>query len=696
LIFRGKRVVNWDPKLKTSVSDIETLRQVTRGRLYHIRYPFADGSGSVTIATTRPETMLADVAVAVHPSDTRYEGKVGKMLTLPLQNREIPLISDIYPDPEFGTGAVKITPAHDANDYQVGVRHGLPMPVVLDPDARITAQGPYFGMDRKEAREAIVADLEAGGFLVEIEDHELALIISDRSGEVIEPLLSEQWFCDQPKLAEPVIAAVQAGDIAFHPDRYQRIFLDWMENIREWCISRQLWWGHRIPVYYTEEGTPFAAMSWDDAQAKAGDQPIVRQDDDVLDTWFSSGLWPFATLGWPEKTADLATFYPTSVLVTDRNIINLWVARMAMMGYDLMGARPFSDVMIYATVLNEKGQRMSKSLGTGVDPMGVIESKGADALRWTLLSQTGANQDLRYSEKKTDESRNWANKIWNAVRFVLLNRGEERPVATEDLTAIDRWLRSRLAQTEAEVRAAYDGYDLQAACHTLQRFFWNEVCDWYIEVSKPRLNNPAEAAVPRAILLEAIEAFVRMLHPIMPHLTEEVWSFLGTEGFVMEAAWPVLPTDYRDEAVEARVERAFEVTRSLRALRASLGVSAMATVDAAYFVGDLDGLEFVVASQAWVTNLQAGKPSGRFIAATAAGVDLFLPVEGLVDPEKELARLDKEVVRLTDELTKMEARLANPAFAERAKPEAVEKASADIADLRERLEKARERRNLFG
>ena len=345
LVFRGKRVVNWDPKLKTSVSDIETVRQTLPGKLYHVRYPFADGSGHVTIATTRPETMLADVAVAVHPSDERYRGLTGKMLTLPLSGREIPLIEDIYPDPAFGTGAVKITPAHDANDYAVGARHNLPMPVVLDESANISAEGPYKGMRREEARKAIVADLEAGGFLERIEDHEIPIVISDRSGETIEPLLSEQWFVDQPKLAAPVIEAMKKGKTKFHPARFDGIFLDWLENIREWCVSRQLWWGHRIPVWYTEGGEAFAGLSQEDAQRKAGDKPLVRQDADVLDTWFSSGFWPFVTLGWPDQTDDLKRFYPTSVLVTDRNIINLWVARMMMSGLDLLGKKPFGDVM---------------------------------------------------------------------------------------------------------------------------------------------------------------------------------------------------------------------------------------------------------------------------------------------------------------------------------------------------------------
>ena len=495
LIFRGKRVVNWDPVLQTSVSDIETERRMVRGKLYFIRYPYADGSGHVVIATTRPETMLADVAVAVHPSDPRYKDKVGRELMLPLVNRKIPIIADVYPDPEFGSGAVKITPAHDANDYAVGQRHNLPMPVILDERAKVTAEGGvYAGLDRIEARKRIVADLEEGGFLERIDDHEIALVVSERSGEPIEPLLSEQWFADQVELAKPVLKAMEEGAIRFTPERYNRIFVEWLENIRDWTLSRQLWWGHRIPVYYDAEGNAFAALSWDDAQAKAGDAKIVRQDDDVLDTWFSSGLWPFAVLGWPETTEDLKTRYPTSTLVTDRNIINLWVARMSMMSLDLLGTVPFHDVFIYATVLTEDGRRMSKSLGTGVDPMGVIETVGADAIRFTLLSQTGSNQDIRYSEKKTEESRNFCNKIWNATRFVLMNTPDGKPSESGPLAPADQWILSRLHATESAVKQAYEQFDLQVASQHLYKFWWSELCDWYIEVTKSRLTNPA---VPR-------------------------------------------------------------------------------------------------------------------------------------------------------------------------------------------------------
>jgi len=698
LIFRGKRVVNWDPKLQTSVSDIETLRDVRRGKLYHIRYPYTDGSGEIVIATTRPETMLADVAVAVHPSDARYKDKVGKTLLLPLVNRQIPIIADPYPDPAFGTGAVKITPAHDANDYQVGVRHSLEMPIILDLEARISLPGPYFGMDRNEARKQIVHDLEQQGFLIKIEDHEIPIVISDRSGEVIEPLLSEQWFCDQPALAKRVIEAVKSGEVKFHPSRYDRIFIEWMENIREWCLSRQLWWGHRIPVYYAEDGSHFAALSWDEAQAQAGDKKIVRQDEDVLDTWFSSGLWPFATLGWPEQTEDLKRFYPTSCLVTDRNIINLWVARMMMMGYDLAGARPFSDVMIYATVMREDGRRMSKSLGTGVDPMEIITSIGADALRYTLLSQTGENQELRYSERKTEEARNFCNKIWNATRFVLMNiQGPVEEPAT--LTTVDKWLLSRLYQTEQTVKAAYDGYDIQSACQALYRFFWSELCDWYIEVSKPRLSDPADRATPQWVLLTALDAFLRMMHPVMPHITEELYSHLPIAGkpeFIMSASWPVIPATFEQPDAETEIERTFEIVRAFRALRAELDLPPIKSIPLAYIEGDLQGNEGVFLSQGWVQELRQGRPAdGAFVSTTAEGVDIYLPISGLVDAEKELARLVKEEEKVKSDLAKTETKLANPQFTERAKPEVVEKEQTALLALREQLTKIEQRRKLF-
>ncbi len=698
LIFRGKRVVNWDPILQTSVSDIETERKTVRGKLYYVRYPFADGSGDVVIATTRPETMLADVAVAVHPSDARYTGLVGKYLILPLLNRDIPLISDIYPDPAFGSGAVKITPAHDANDYQVGIRHGLPMPTILDERARIILEGTkYHSLDRLEARKQVVADLEEGGFLVKIEDHEIPILISERSGEVIEPLLSEQWFVDQPKLAERVIPHVKAGDVKFHPPRYERIFLDWLENIREWCISRQLWWGHRIPIYYTADGTPIAAMSQADAEQKSG-QAIVRQDEDVLDTWFSSGLWPFATLGWPHDSSDLKRFYPTSTLITDRNIINLWVARMMMMGYDLTGEKPFSDVIIYATVLREDGRRMSKSLGTGIDPMTIISTIGADALRYTLLSQTGENQDIKYSDRKTEEARNFANKIWNATRFVLLNV-ESTPAEPTQFEIVDQWLLSRLAATEKEVRRAYDEFDLQSACQALYRFFWSEMCDWYIEVTKSRLANQETKAVPQWVLLTAINAFLKMMHPIMPHITEELYSHLPLKdkaAFIMAEAWPQIPDSWTNPQAESTVERWFTITRALRGLRAEVGLDAKSQIPSVHFVGDLQGGDAVIQSQARASALVLGVPTGpKSISTTIGGVDLYLPIEGLIDMEKELGRLGREAQKTREDLDKLQLRLTNPQFTERAKPEVVARETELAAELQDKLQKIQIRIQLF-
>lgn len=700
LIFRGWRVVNWDPVLQTSVSDIETERKTIRGKLYYIRYPFADGSGHVTIATTRPETMLADVAVAVHPSDKRYEGKVGKMLVLPLMNREIPLIADMYPDPAFGSGAVKITPAHDPNDYQVGVRHNLPMPVLLDQRAKITeAGGIYAGLDRQEARKRIVADLEEQGFLEKIDDHEIPILISDRSKEAIEPLLSEQWFCDQAALAGPAIDVVRTGKVKFHPERYDKIYLDWMENIREWCISRQLWWGHRIPVYYTEDGEAFAGLNWDDAQRKAGDKKIVRQDDDVLDTWFSSGLWPFATLGWPEETEDLKRFYPTNLMVTDRNIIYLWVSRMIMMGLDFRKEIPFEDVFIYATVLTEDGKRMSKSLGTGVDPMDVIQKIGADALRYTLLSQTGANQDIRYSERKTEEARNFCNKIWNATRFVLMNvdEGGRPELGDRPLEDVDKWLLNRLAATEKAVKAAYESYDLQSACQALYRFFWSELCDWYIEVAKPRLNDPAQREVPQWVLLGCIDTFLRMLHPVMPFITEELYSYLPIEKsseFLMSASWPALPEKFAYPEVEEKIERVFEVTRAMRALRADLALTPGAVIPVAYFEGDLGGAEWILKSQGWVEDLRQGAPSETCISTNILGVDLHLPL-GDVDKGKELERIGREQAKKEEDLGKMEQRLGDATFIERAKPEVVERTRQQAEELREQIAKLQARRKLF-
>ena len=699
LIYRGLRVVNWDPVLQTSVSDIETERKTVKGKLYHIRYPFKDGSGEVIIATTRPETMLADVAVAVHPSDSRYEGKVGKTLVLPLVGREIPLISDQYPDPEFGTGAVKITPGHDPNDWEVGQRHGLEVLVVLDSKAKVTHEGIYKGLDRIEARKRVVADLEEQGFLVKIDDHEIPILISSRSGEVIEPMASEQWFVRQTQLAAPAIEAIKSGEVKFVPERFGGIAIDWLENIRDWCISRQLWWGHRIPVYYTESGTPYAAFSWEEAQSLAGDEKIVRQEDDVLDTWFSSGLWPFATMGWPNETEDLATFFPTSLLVTARDIIYLWVSRMMMMSLDFTGKIPFSEVMIYATVLTEDGKRMSKSLGTGIDPIETINTKGADALRFALLSQTGANQDIRYGDKRSDDARGFCNKIWNAARFILMNAGDTWPNEPENLEIIDKWLLSRLKSTEEVVRGAYEAKDIQLASQTLYHFFWSEVCDWYIEITKPRLEDPAQKEVPIWVLLKTLDCFLKMLHPIMPFITEEIHSHLPSaesSNLMVELAWPDLSNFEVDRQAEAKVESWFDAVRAFRAMRAELGVNPREQIAAAYVEGSMEGGLEVFRTQAWVKEVVAGRPTGAFISSSTGSFDLHLPTEGLIDPVKELARIDAEITKKAAEKQRIDDRLSNPQFVERAKPEVIDRDRQSQEELARLLEKLQERRTLFG
>ena len=708
LIYRGKRVINWDPGLRTSVSDIEMNDEVRRGKLYHINYPFEDGSGHVTIATTRPETMLADVAVAVNPNDKRYDGLVGKKLILPILRVEIPLIADEYPDPEFGTGAVKITPAHDPNDFEVGKRMGLDfndikqVPVCIGEDAKVIAEGtPFHGLDRFEARKRIVEELEKEGYLEKIEDYDIPLKISDRSGQVIEPLLSEQWFCSMKPLAAPAIEAVRNGKIKFTPERYADVYLRWMEEIRDWCLSRQLWWGHRIPVYYGEHGTPYAAMSEAEARDQAGGP--VSQDPDVLDTWFSSALWPFATLGWPEKTEDLLKFYPTDVLVTARDIIYLWVARMIMDGLDQMKEIPFSDVYIYATVLTESGQRMSKSLGTGIDPIEYIDQFGADAMRFALLVQTGHNQEIRFGEKRIEEARNFCNKIWNASRFALMNIGDDyTPVELPGKAALeDRWILSRLAKTTKEVGEALDDYNMMSACKSLQEFFWGEFCDWYIELAKDRLGATTDGTVvgdantARTVVVTVLDNFCKLAHPFMPHITEEISRMLpGAKDnqFLDYEGWPSLPDEWIDEHAEATMASQMEIVRAVRSLRQDSGINPKQTLPALYIEGPAV-FDEIIKSQAKFERIERGKPDGDHVTISAEGADFHLPLDGLIDKNKEVERITKAVAKLEKDLAGSMQRLNNPQFSERAKPEIVQRErdsaaalSRELASLKARLE----------
>jgi valyl-tRNA synthetase len=695
LIYRGKRIVNWDVGLQTTVSDIETNDEVRRGKLYHFRYPFEDGSGYVVIATTRPETMLADVAVAVNPKDGRYAGLVGKQIRLPLVGRVIPLIADEYPDPEFGTGAVKVTPAHDANDFEIGVRMGIDfesVPICIDGKGKVIAEGtPYHGLDRYDARKKITADLEAQGLVEKIEDYDVPLKISDRSGQVIEPLLSEQWFCKMKPLAAPAIEAVDSGKIRFVPERYAEVYLNWMNNIKDWCLSRQLWWGHRVPIYYTSGGTPIAAMSMQEAERLAGE--TVTQDEDVLDTWFSSALWPFATLGWPNETRDLKTFYPTDVLVTARDIIYLWVARMVMDGLDQMREIPFKHVYIYATVLTEEGKRMSKSLGTGIDPLEYIEKFGADAMRFSLLVQTGYNQEIRFGDKRIEEARNFCNKIWNASRFAFGHIGDESG-GEGDLEIEDRWILSRLRNCLETATSSVQAYNMMEACKALHEFFWSEFCDWYIEAVKPRLNDEASARAPRAVLLTVLDAFYKAMHPFMPHITEELWHQLPgvrSDAFLDCEAWPDASQFQRDEEAEEMMRKRMGIVRAVRSLRQDMGFAPNEVLDEVWlerFEGDAE----LIRTQAKFSRLLFGVPKGKHVSASAEGVEIHLPLEKF-DSNRWIERATREVEKLQKELDGLLGRLHNASFLQRANPEVVarDKAAAEekaemITRLRGRIE----------
>jgi valyl-tRNA synthetase len=570
----------------TAISDIEVEREDRKSKLYHLRYPFKDGSGHVIVATTRPETMLGDTAVAANPSDERYKDLFGKTLILPIVGSEIPLIADEYAQPEFGSGAVKVTPAHDANDFEAGLRHDLPQITVIDIHGRMNEQAgpPYTGLDRFEARERIVADLEAQGVIEKIEDYNVPTAICARCHTVIEPLLSEQWFVRMKELAQPAIDVVKEGRVEFVPERYERTYLDWMENIRDWTISRQLWWGHRIPVWTTEDGAYIVARSEEEARAKAGGRPI-KQDEDVLDTWFSSALWPHAVLGWPERTADLERYYPTSVLITARDIIYLWVSRMIMTGIYFKEEIPFSDVYIYATVLDEHGKRQSKSLGTGVDPLDVIELYGTDALRFSLLIRAARGQDIRFApirekrQPQVEEARNFANKIWNASRFVMMNLAGAEDVRAEWVESdalADRWILAELNDTIGEVTRALDEYRLNEAAQTLYRFFWDNFCDWYIELTKSVVSSredTAEIKAARSRIVYILETSLRLLHPLMPYITEEIWQRLPHEGeSIMVAPWPESSDSREDRKARDQMQTLIAVITKVRNIRSEMNI----------------------------------------------------------------------------------------------------------------------------
>ena len=707
LIYRDYYITNWCPHCHTTISDIEVEHLDKPGQLYYVRYPLQDGDGYITVATTRPETMLGDVAVAVHPEDERYRGLVGKTLLLPLVGREMPVIADTYVDPAFGTGAVKITPAHDPNDFEVGRRHNLPQIKVIDREARMSAEaGAYRGMDRWECRKRIVRDLQEQGLLEKVEEISHAVGHCYRCQTVIEPMLSRQWFVRMKPLAEPAIAAVKDGRLRFIPERFTRIYLNWMENIRDWCISRQLWWGHRIPVWYCRDCGEMTVSRQTPDKCRHCGGGSLEQDPDVLDTWFSSALWPFSTLGWPEKTAELDYYYPTTVLVTGRDIIFFWVARMIFSGLNFMGQVPFREVFIHGLVLDALGRKMSKSLGNGVDPIDVIESHGADSLRFMLITGNTPGNDLRFHFERLDGARNFANKIWNASRFALMNLTDYTPADSADpekYTLADRWILSRFQTTVKDVTAYLEAYELGEAARVLYEFIWNEFCDWYIELVKPRLYAAGEdaavlqdRAVAREVLARVLRGAMELLHPFMPFITEEIWQRLPHRGkTIMHAPWPVYRAEEKDEQAEAEMEILMEITRAVRHIRSEMNVPPGKKAEV-ILVAPMEKtrrlleqwpayVEGLARCRVRVVPALTEKPS--FAAhAVAGGGEIYVPLQGLIDLERETARLEKEAAALGKELAKIRGKLGNASFLAKAPAAVVEKERAKEAELAAKYE----------
>ena len=711
-IYRGKRVINWCPRCLTAISDIEVEHTDRAGKLYHIKYPFKDGSGHVFVATTRPETMLGDTAAVANPTDERYKDLFGRTILLPLVGREIPFLADEYASPEFGTGVVKVTPAHDPNDFEVGLRHNLEKIVVIDEQGKMSADAGarYAGLDRFEARKLVVEDLEAQGFLQKADDYTIPTATCERCHTVIEPLLSEQWFVRMSELAKPAIEAVRDGRISFVPERYKRVYLDWMENIKDWCISRQLWFGHRIPVWKTDDGEYIVARSEQEAVSKAGGRVIV-QDEDVLDTWFSSALWPHAVLGWPDKTPDLDRYYPTSVLVTAREIIYLWVARMIMTGFDFMGEIPYSSVYVYATVLNEEGRRMSKSLGTGVDPLDLIAIYGTDALRFSLLVRTAKGQDIRFAgmkegkQKQVEEARNFANKIWNAARFVLMNveksSGIEAKWVPSDALA-DRWILSELDLTIRQVNEALEDYRINDVGQTLYHFFWDDFCDWYIELSKALVassEDTQEARNARGRILYVLESSLRLLHPLMPFITEDIWQRLPHSGeSIMIAPFPQAREGADDEEARAEMATLINVITRIRNIRSEFNVPNSSRI-AVHLSSDDAGARALIQSNldyierlARVHVVSSGESIPQLDNAArdiVSGIEIAVPLEGLIDVTKERERLSREVNRKENEASGLATRLQNESFVDKAPAEVVEQARLRHSELLVDIEKLR-------
>jgi len=693
LIYRGERIINWCPHCRTSISNAEVEYEDQAGHFWHLRYPLKDGSGYVELATTRPETLLGDTAVAVNPKDKRYKDIVGKTLILPLVGREIPVVADSYVDMEFGTGVVKITPAHDPNDFEVGKRHDLPVLNVLTEDAKIVDDYPeYAGMDRYEARKKIVEDLEKGGYLVEVEDHEHNVGTCYRCGTTVEPRVSLQWFVKMDELAKPAIKAVEDGDIKFVPDRFEKNYLNWMNDIRDWCISRQLWWGHRIPAFYCDDCGEMVVSKESEVCCPKCGKPM-RQDPDTLDTWFSSALWPFSTLGWPDDTEDLKYFYPTSTLVTGYDIIPFWVSRMIVAGMENMKEKPFDTVLIHGLVRDEQGRKMSKSLGNGIDPLEVIDKYGADALRFMLATGNAPGNDMRYSDDKVKASRNFANKLWNAARFIMMNLpdGFTADALPAQMNIEDKWIVSKFNTLAKEIDENLTNFDLGVAVAKLYDFIWDVYCDWYIELTKPRIAAGGDtAAAAQTVLVWVMKGMLKLLHPFMPYITEEIWQTL-TDGasILMLEKYPVYDESLNFSAEEIDFGKIIAAIKAVRNIRSEMNVvpsvKAKLYIETAQPEVFANGVMFFerLASASEVEILEKADVKDAVTAVTDAA-RIFIPLSDIVDTEKERARLDKEKKKVQKDIDFLSGKLNNQGFLAKA-PEQL------IAAQKEKLAKAQEK-----
>ena len=702
LIYRGERIINWCPHCLTSISDAEVEYEEHDGHFWHIRYPLSDGSGYLEIATTRPETLLGDTALAVHPDDERYKDLVGKTVILPLVGREIPIVADSYVEMDFGTGVVKITPAHDPNDFEVGLRHNLPVINVMNDDATINENGgKYQGMDRYECRKQIVLDLESEGFLVKVEDHKHNVGSCYRCSTTVEPRVSKQWFVKMEPLAGPAIEAVRSGETKFVPDRFSKIYYHWMENIRDWCISRQLWWGHRIPAWYCQDcGEVIVAKEEPHTCPKCGGCHL-EQDPDTLDTWFSSALWPFSTLGWPKQTEELKYFYPTSTLVTGYDIIFFWVARMIFSGVENTGKSPFQTVFIHGIVRDAQGRKMSKSLGNGIDPLKVIDEYGADALRFTLATNNSPGNDMRFVEEKVKASRNFANKIWNATRFILMNLSDEvdKPELPQLLQTEDKWILSKLNTLIKEVTDNLEKFELGIAVQKLYDFIWDVLCDWYIELTKSRIQAGGESAKSaQKVLIYVMNQCLKLLHPIMPFITEEIWQAIPNDcESIMIAPWPQYQEDLCFRQEEEDFEKVMSAIKAIRNRRAEMNVPPskkarvlIKTLDTDVFESGAMFIERLAsASEVKVSGVapQQGEDFSDAVQVITDSARIFIPLDELVDKEKELARLEKERKACEKDIAMVEQKLSSQGFIEKAPQNVVEAERVKLEKHKERMEK---------